>query len=142
MERAYQAAQRCEGLQDRAIAFFETLLAYHERDLVLARALMRQLGYVDRPEQRAVVNDLMTKLLRRLAQLVDVAKDKGEVARESPLHVSARALFAIYYFHLGGLLSGYIDRVQFDSALRTDIGLLLTGMGTRVRARTKSSSKP
>ena len=39
------------------------------------------------------------------------------------------ALFAIYYFHLGGLLSGYLDRAQFDRALRTDLGLLLTGLG-------------
>jgi hypothetical protein len=37
-------------------------------------------------------------------------------------------LFAIYYFHLGGLLSRHLDRAQFDQALRTDLGLLLHGL--------------
>jgi hypothetical protein len=47
----------------------------------------------------------------------------------SALIPSARSFFAIYYFHLGGLLSGYLDRAQFDRALRTDLGLLLRGLG-------------
>jgi AcrR family transcriptional regulator len=129
VERAHDAARGADGLLDQAIAFFQTLVAYHERDLPLAHALMRQLGYVGGAEQRSLVSELMTRLLGRLAQLVQGAKDGGEVVTSSPLVPSARALFAIYYFHLGGLLSGYLDRAQFDRALRTDLGLLLTGLG-------------
>lgn len=129
VDSAYAVARGAGGLVDQAIAFFETLVAYHERDLPLAHALMRQLGYVDSAEQRSLVSALMTSLLGRLAQLVQAAKDEGEVEPASPLVPSARALFAIYYFHLGGLLSGYLDRAQFDRALRTDLGLLLRGLG-------------
>ncbi len=129
VERAYDAARGADGMLDQAAAFFQTLVAYHERDLPLAHALMRQLGYVGSAEQRSLVSELMTRLLGRLAQLVQSAKDGGEVETASPLVPSARALFAIYYFHLGGLLSGYLDRAQFDRALRTDLGLLLTGLG-------------
>jgi len=129
VERAFRAAPCRERLVDQAIVFFETLVAYHERDLPLAQALMRQLGNVSSAEQRSMVSDLMTTLLRRLAQLVDTAKAKGQVAASSPLHVSARMLFAIYYFHLGKMLSGYIDRTQFDRDLRNDLELLLTGLG-------------
>ena len=71
----------------------------------------------------------MTRVLGRLAQLVEAAKTSGEVGAASPLLPSARSLFAIYYFHLGGLLSGYLDRSQFDRNLRTDLGLLLRGLG-------------
>jgi AcrR family transcriptional regulator len=129
VERAYEAARRSVGLLDQATVFFETLVAYHERDLPLAHALMRQLGYVGSPEQRSLVAELMTSLLGRLAQLVQAAKTDGKVDAASPLAPSARALFAIYYFHLSGLLSGYLDRAQFDRALRTDFGLLLRGLG-------------
>ena len=128
VERAYTAAQRHTGLLDGVIAFFETLVDYHERDLALARALMRQLGYVDSAEQRALVAELMTSILGRLARLVDAAKATGEVAIVSPLVPSARALFANYYYLLGSMLSGYIDRAQFDRALRTDLELLLRGL--------------
>jgi AcrR family transcriptional regulator len=129
VERAFIAARGSEGLLDQAVAFFETFVAYHERDLPLAHALMRQLGYVGSAEQRALVSELMRSLLGRLALLVQDAKTVGKVDETSALIPSARSLFAIYYFHLGGLLSGYLDRAQFDRALRTDIGLLLRGLG-------------
>jgi AcrR family transcriptional regulator len=129
VESAYAAARGSEGLLDQAITFFNTLVAYHERDLPLAHALMRQLGYVGSAEQRAMVSELMTSLLGRLALLVQAAKDEGRVDVASALIPSARSLFAIYYLHLGSLLSGYFDRAQFDRALRTDLGLLLRGLG-------------
>jgi AcrR family transcriptional regulator len=129
VERAYAAARGSAGLLDQTIKFFETLVAYHERDLPLAHALMRQLGYVGSADQRSLVSELMTSLLGRLALLVQAAKNDGTVDAASPLTPAARALFAIYYFHLGGLLSGYLDRAQFDRALRTDLGLLFRGLG-------------
>jgi AcrR family transcriptional regulator len=129
VERAYAAARGSAGLLDQTIAFFETFVGYHERDLPLAHALMRQLGYVGSADQRLLVSELMTSLLGRLALLVQAAKTDGKVDATSALIPSARALFAIYYFHLGGLLSGYLDRAQFDRALRTDLGLLLRGLG-------------
>ena len=90
---------------------------------------MRQLGYVGSQDQRGLVSELMRSLLGRLALLVQAAKNDGTVDATSALIPSARSMFAIYYFHLGGLLSGYLDRAQFDRALRTDLGLLLRGMG-------------
>jgi AcrR family transcriptional regulator len=129
VERAYAAARKATGLLDQSIAFFEAFVAYHERDLPLAHALMRQLGYVGSADQRSLVSELMTSLLGRLALLVQAAKDDGGVDAASPITPSARALFAIYYFHLGGLLSGYLDRAQFNRAMRTDLGLLLRGLG-------------
>ncbi|WP_293372299.1 TetR/AcrR family transcriptional regulator [Phenylobacterium sp.] len=128
VERAYVDAQDASQLLDQVIAFFGTLVAYHERDLPLARTLMRQLGYVGASEQRALVRELMRGLLGRLAFLLDAAQAKGGVAAATPLMPAARSLFAIYYFHLGGLLSGYLDRPRFDRALRTDLGLFLRGL--------------
>lgn len=129
VERAFIAAGGAEGVIDQAVAFFETFVSYHERDLPLAHALMRQLGYVGSQDQRGLVSELMRSLLGRLALLVQAAKNDGTVDATSALIPSARSMFAIYYFHLGGLLSGYLDRAQFDRALRTDLGLLLRGLG-------------
>ena len=131
VERAYAAARGADGLLEQSITFFNALVAYHERDLPLAHALMRQLGYVGSSEQRSLVSVGADDepAGRRLALLVQAAKDDGKVDATSALMPSARSLFAIYYFHLGGLLSGYLDRAQFDRALRTDLGLLLRGLG-------------
>jgi hypothetical protein len=62
VERAYAGARQRDGLLDQALAFFAALVAYHERDLPLARALMRQLGYVGSADQRALVAELMRSL--------------------------------------------------------------------------------
>jgi AcrR family transcriptional regulator len=129
--RAYELARRRKDLLDQTIVFFDTLVDYHERDVPLARALMRQLGYVSSADQRTLVRELMTMLLGRLAQLIEAAKSKGAVAAETALLSAARSLFAIYYFHLGGMLNGYIDRAQFDRTLRTDLGLSVRGLNQR-----------
>ncbi|THD78564.1 MAG: TetR/AcrR family transcriptional regulator [Phenylobacterium sp.] len=128
VERAYASARKSDGIQVQVVAFFDTMVAYHEQDLPLAHALMRQLGFVSSADQRALIGELMTSVLGKLAQLVDGAKADGQVGAAVPLMTAARSLFAIYYFHLGSMLSGYIDRTQFDRALRSGIGLLLTGL--------------
>lgn len=129
VERAAHVARDRTGLLDQATTFFETLLAYHERDLPLAQALMRQLGYVGSAKQRALVSELMTSIYGKLARLIEAAKAQDEVGADTPLLAAARSLFAIYYLHLGALLSGFLNRTQFDRALRTDLGLLLNGLG-------------
>lgn len=128
VEDAYAAACKQGGLLDQVIVFFETMVVYHERDLPLARALMRQLGYVTGDDQRTLVRELMRSVYGKLALLVEAAKGKGAIAASSPLLASARSLFAIYYLHLGGMLNGYIDREQFDRDLRTELELLMRGL--------------
>ena len=128
VERAYEAARREATLIEQLIAFFETFVVYHQRDLPLAHALMRQLGYVASAEQRAEVSELMTSLLRRLALLIEAAKGRGEARPETPLWNAAQAVFGVYYLNLGKLLSGYVNREQFDRDLKRQLGLLSTGL--------------
>lgn len=129
VDDSYAKAQEQVGLLDQCIAFFDVMVVYHERDIRLARALMRQLGHVRSADQRALVSELMTKLLGRLTRVVEASKAQGEVAVSQSSFIAARAMFAIYYFHLGSMLNGYIDRVQFDSVLKTDLDLMLRGVG-------------
>lgn len=129
VEKAYEAGKKRKHLIDRFVVFFDTLLQYHERDLALARALLRQLGYVQSDAQRDAVRDLMRVLLRRLAMLIEAAKERDGVDAATPLLGGARAAFAVYYLHLGSLINGYINREQFDRDLRRQLALLLTGFG-------------
>jgi len=89
---------------------------------------MRQLGYVASGEQRAEVNELMTGLLRRLALLIEAAKGRGEARADTPLMGGAQAVFGIYYLNLGKLLSGFVNREQFDRDLKGQLALLLSGL--------------
>ena len=128
VERAYQTARHEAALIDQLITFFETFVTYHERDLPLARALMRQLGYVASAEQRAEVGELMTGLLRRLALLLESAKGRGEAQLDTPLVAAAQAVFGVYYLNLIKLLSGYVTREQFGRDLKGQLELVLRGL--------------
>lgn len=127
VERAFRYSRRRKSLLKQVATFFETIVAYHEQDIPLARVLMRQLGYVASPEQRGLVSDLMVRLLGRLEQLVAEAKERDELSAGIATAPAARAAFAIYYLHLGAMLNGYIDRPQFDRVLRSDLHFLLGG---------------
>ena len=129
VDQAYRAALKHTGLVDQLCAFFDVEVDYHERDLPLARALMRKLGYVDSVEQRDAVTELMTANYTRLAMLIEAGKTRGEVGAAAPLLPAARSIFACYYLHLGGFLSGYIDRDRFDRMVREHFELLLKGLG-------------
>ena len=129
IERAYEGALKRKQLLERLIAFFETLVIYHERDLHLARVLLRQLGYVQSDEQRDAVADLMRVLLRRLAMLIELSKERGEIDNSTPLIGGAHAVFGLYYYRLGMFTNGYINREQFNRDLRSQLALLLAGFG-------------
>lgn len=128
IQDATAKARAGTNLRDQLIAFFDVMVDYHERDLTLSRTLLRQLGYVSTGDQRALVSELMNALLGQLTLVVEAAKSRGEIVLAQPAFASARAAFAVYYFHLGGLMSGYIDRTQFDQALKTDLSLLMRGL--------------
>ena len=128
IQDAAAKAQAGAVLRDQLIAFFDVLVDYHERDVALARTLLRQLGYVSTNDQRSLVSELMRVLLGRLTRLVEAAKARGEIFPDQSAFASARAAFAIYYLHLGGMMSGYINRTQFDRALKTDLSLLMRGL--------------
>jgi AcrR family transcriptional regulator len=128
VERAFLAARRRRALIDQLTTFFQTLVDYHEQDRPLAQVLMRQLSYVQNKEQRAAVVDLMGKLLRRLAMLIDAAKTRGEVGNDKALTASAEADFAIYFHRLGMLLNGYISRERFDRDLPRQLTVLMAGL--------------
>lgn len=128
IQDATAMARAGTNLRDQLIAFFDVMVDYHERDLTLSRTLLRQLGYVSTGDQRALVSELMNALLGQLTLIVEAAKSRGEIVLAQPAFASARAAFAIYYFHLGGLMSGYINRTQFDQSLKTDLSLLMRGL--------------
>ncbi len=128
VERAYRLARREPALIEQLVTYFETFVAHHERDLPLARALMRQLAHVAGADERSEVNELMTNVLGRLSLIIESAKGRSQARFETPLTPAARAVFGVYYFNLLSLLNGYINREQFDRDLRGQLELVLRGL--------------
>ena len=130
IDAGYRSAvtPRKAGFVDRALIYFSAMIEYHEQDMPLARALMRELGCLTDDEQRALVNQLMTALYGNLGALVEEARDAGELSQSLAIRSVARSVFAIYYLHLNTYFNGAIERAFFDRVLRADLELLLAGL--------------
>ena len=130
IERGFEGAMALEEapLVERVVTFFDALLSYHEQDLNLASALMRELGHLTDDAQRALVAELMRTIHARLAVFVEHAIQAGEVAEGWSIRSATRSIFAIYYIHLIALVNGNLERAFFESLLRSDIKPLLAGL--------------
>ena len=130
IDAGYRAAskQREAGFVEQALIYFNAMIEYHEQDLPLARALMRELGCLTDDDQRALVNQLMSTLYANLGALVEAAREAGELSRTCAVRSATRSVFAIYYLHLNTYLNGAIERAFFDRVLRADLELLTVGL--------------
>ena len=118
---------------------FGIMLRQNQRDLGLARIFVKEMAFVrsDRHGIDAVMNDLFA----RLGDLIECAKDRGEVARTIDPAVFAYNLFALYFaFLVLWLSSGAPSPERQHPSLRQIIELQL-GVVSASAANPRSAGK-
>lgn len=110
---------------DQVLFLFEGFIAYHKRDVPLARALMKEIFFLDNPVRRAEVMKLMRNIYGRLADIIDLAKTRGTIRKDANRIQLARNLFAIYVQLLNAWLGGYTDYPRFMDVLPKALALQL-----------------
>jgi AcrR family transcriptional regulator len=127
-ERIYRAIPRDAPLERQVGRLFDGFIAYHKRDLDIARAITEELTFLGNPERRRDMADLMRGIYRRLATLTEAAARRGEIATETPARDAARVFFAIYYQLLQAWLGGYLNEAQFRKQMHAAFALVVAGM--------------
>ncbi len=121
------AAMKPAPLLDQLLAVFGALIAHHERNPGLARVFVKELPFVDNKRHGRAA--FMAGLLRRIAALIDRARERGELRRDVPSFRLAQNLFAIYFGCLQEWLgTGSLAADQRDVALRSALELQLSGL--------------
>ncbi len=128
IDSALPEAMEQASLIDRTIAFLDFFLAYFEQDIPLARALMRQLGYVQSEAQRDLVLDLFRRASLCLVEILEDGQKTGEVSADVSLETAAATMFAIFHLNIGPYLSGMINRKEFDASLREGLKAFKRGL--------------
>lgn len=112
-------------LIDKVMRVFERMVLYHERDLVLARLLLKEILMPDRPDRGEELSHLMGAIYTGFGQLLVAAQRSGAISpRFDPL-LTAQAMFAIYYLGLLSWLGGMTTRDAFFAQLRRQLAMLL-----------------
>lgn len=112
-------------LIDQVMQVFEHMVSYHERDLVLARLLLKEILMPDREARAEDMSHLMGSIYSGFGQLVTAAQHSGAVSARFDPVLTAQSLFAIYYLGLLSWLGGITSRDAFFAQLRRQLAMHL-----------------
>ncbi len=121
---SFQKLPTSGSLVDQALAVFARMIDYHARDLELTRLLMREI-IIPAGDRRSAMDDLTEVIFANLARLVDRAREEGKIAPRFEPQLTARTIFAIYYFNLLGWLVSRLDREMLLARLRRELETFL-----------------
>jgi AcrR family transcriptional regulator len=128
VEQAFATIPEKGKLIDQLLHVFDAFVAYHQRDVEIAHALIRQLSSVNGLETRADIIAFMRGLVGRISTLIKDAQERGELRSRLPRGILAHNLFSIYYRLLQEWLGEYITYEQYAARIRPGLELQLNGL--------------
>lgn len=119
-------------LVDQLMQVFGAMVAYHNRDLPLARALIREITILANPDRREDVRALMRIIYGGIGDVIAGARSRERIRDGIDLVLAGEALFGIYYVGLIGWLNGQLTKQAFLKRLRTKLALAIDGLRLEV----------
>jgi AcrR family transcriptional regulator len=115
-------------LVDQLMQVFGSMIAYHNRDLPLARALIREITILTAPERREDVRSLMRIIYGGIGDLIVRAREKEKLRSDIDIMLIGESFFGIYYLGLLAWLSGQVTKQIFVKRLRLKFILAIDGL--------------
>jgi AcrR family transcriptional regulator len=115
-------------LVDQLMHVFNNMVAYHDRDIEIAKALLKEVTILTTPERRNDLRILMQFIYRGLAQMLIARQQTGKLRADFDAGLAAENLFAIYYLSLLSWLGGQTSKPQFLKRLRLKLGMAIDGL--------------
>jgi AcrR family transcriptional regulator len=117
VEMAYSAIDQDASFLEQVSALFKRFIAYHARDVAIARELIREITFLTNRDRASDLIAITQAIVKKLAALTDRAAVRGELDPNIDRMLFANCLFSIYYQQLQMWLSGYVTRKQFERSL-------------------------
>lgn len=115
-------------LIDQLMQVFGSMIAYHNRDVPLARALIREITILARPERREDVRALMRVIYGGIGDVVVEARKREKLRSDIDIMLIGESFFGIYYLGLIAWLNGHITKQVFLKRLRAKFNLAIDGL--------------
>jgi AcrR family transcriptional regulator len=133
IESAYREIDPDLPFLEQVSALFKRFIAYHARDVDIARELIREITFLSNRDRAADLVAITQAILDKLVTFADRAAARHELDPGVDRAVLADCLFSIYYEQLQRWLSGYTTRRQFELNLAAMLALLVDGSRYRKR---------
>ncbi len=127
IERAYSDSDPDAPFLERVTALFKRFIAYHARDVDIARELIREITFLSNRDRAADLYNITQSIIDKLIVFAQRAVERDEIDAGIDLNVLANCLFSIYYQQLQTWLSGYVTRRQFERALAPMLAQVVDG---------------
>ncbi|MBM4242269.1 MAG: TetR family transcriptional regulator [Deltaproteobacteria bacterium] len=115
-------------LLDAGLRVFRSLYDYYARDPRLSRVFLSELPFRD-PTRAASLALFTLDFLQAIARLVEVARERGEIARDCEPLAVARTMFRLYYAVLIEWISGVLPSpAAAEHELRASLEQLVRGI--------------
>ncbi|MFN3627473.1 MAG: TetR/AcrR family transcriptional regulator [Parvibaculum sp.] len=128
-------------LVDQLMQVFGAMVAYHNRDLPLARALIREITILSGPDRKEDVRELMRIIYGGIGDVITAARARERIRIGIDLVLVGEALFGIYYVGLIGWLNGHMTKQAFLKRLRAKLALSIDGLRVAA-AETAPAGRP
>jgi AcrR family transcriptional regulator len=127
IENAYREIDPGLPFLDQVSALFKRFIAYHARDVGIARELIREITFLSNRDRAADLVAITQAILDKLASFIDRAAERRELDARVDREVLASCLFAVYYQQLQTWLSGYVSRRQFERNMSAMLQQIVAG---------------
>lgn len=117
IERVYAELPEDDDVVEAAMGLFKGFIDYHEQDIDIARALIRELTFLSNPERRDDVSRTVTAIRAKLGLIVTRSIDKGQLSPEVDVSMLSNIMFALYYQQLQAWLGGGTPREKMEHRL-------------------------
>nr|RAV90693.1 hypothetical protein DBT45_10310 [Aerococcus tenax] len=128
IEEVYGTIRKKAPLLEKAESLFDGFIEYHRRDVVIARALIRELSFSGNPGRRKDVLTIPEAIVEKLVHFVSAAQARGEIRADIDPVEAARCLFAIYYQQLQTWLGTYASHSAFKKNMHVLLKFVVDGM--------------
>ena len=119
------------GLVAEVLHVFSGLIEVYARWPKVGQPFLRYYSVEHGPNGQKV-DALTFAFLHRIARLVVVAQERGEVAANVPPLVAAQTMLALYFSTLSGWISGFLSLQEaVDPILRMSLDLVFQGLAAR-----------
>lgn len=126
VERAFGALNPEAHLITQTVAFFTSLLAYHERDVALSKLFLREVAVLRDPLRD--YGFAQVPMMERLSAIVERGQQRGDIAPNIPVPHVARLCFALYWGTLRDWVNDVLTTEQFAYQLSTFLTLTCDGL--------------
>jgi AcrR family transcriptional regulator len=133
IESAYSEIDPDAPLLEQISALFKRFIAYHARDVAIARELIREITFLTNHDRASDLIAITQAIVNKLAAFIDRAAARRELDPNIDRMLFANCLFSIYYQQLQMWLSGYVSRKHFERSLAAMLAQMVDGSRYRKR---------